>query len=157
MIHKLPINSQVFTALLMTLIFLFMSLFSITFPGSSKLMPLLIGIPGTILALLQLYREIQLSINSNQEEQTKINKSKSAENKMLFWMFLFIVGVLGFGFTYATPILVFSFLFVGSKESFLVSISGAIGAWLLVFGLFELIFEIPLFNGLIIMWLVGSG
>lgn len=151
---KLTVNSSIVTALLMTLIFASMSMFSLGFPEKARLMPLLVGIPGLILSLLQLYREVQLSAKENKDKTPSLlSEEKSGEKKMLCWLLLFFFGILGFGFVYAAPLLVFGFICLGNRESFFVGVNAAVGIWLVLFVLFETIFEIPLFNGLLIAWL----
>jgi hypothetical protein len=74
---------------------------------------------------------------------------------MFKWTFLFFISILCFGFVYASPVLVFLFLYVGSKESLTVSILGVVGTWLATYVTFEKWFQVPLFSGLIIEWLFG--
>ena len=85
----------------------------------------------------------------------KYNKNKKNEIQMIIWMLLFFIGLLCFGFIYASPILVFSFLYIGKKESLIISIISCVCTFLVIYGFFEKTLKIPLFNGLIIEWLVG--
>ena len=74
---------------------------------------------------------------------------------MFAWMFLFFFGILGFGFIYAAPLLVFGFLWFGKGESLKVGLVGGAATWGILYGLFETGFQIPLFDGLLLEWLVG--
>lgn len=146
-------NGRVATALAMLLIFLSMSLLALGFPEKARLMPLLVGVPGTLLGLVQLVSEIRHARQESADDPD-IHLT-SAERSMFVWIFLFFVGVLGFGFSYAAPVLVFSFLYVGRKESLKIAVISAAATWAVLFGFFEKGFEIPLFPGLIVEWLLG--
>jgi hypothetical protein len=89
------------------------------------------------------------------EKIQKARKGKADEIRMFKWTFLFFIGILCFGFVYASPVLVFLYLYIGSKESLKVSILGVIGTWLVTYVTFEKWFQVPLFPGLVIEWLVG--
>jgi len=148
------LNGRVITALAMLIIFATMSLLALGFPEKARLMPLLVGVPGSVLGLVQLVNELRRSEQyvTSDAEAAKMNK---AERSMFMWIFLFFFGILGFGFVYAAPLLVFAFLYFGKKESLQVGLVSAAGTWAVLYGVFELGFEIPLFPGLILEWLLG--
>ena len=148
------LNGRVGTALVMLLIFLSMSLMALGFTDKARLMPLLIGVPGSLLGIVQLISEIRHSVQRSADEADHDALSK-AERNMFMWIFVFFFGLLGFGFTFAAPIVVFAFMFAGKKESLLVASIGAVGTWAVLFGFFEQIMEIPLFQGLVVEWLLG--
>lgn len=147
------LNGRVATALVMFLIFLTMSLIALGFPEKARLMPLMIGVPGSILGFVQLLIEIRASRQEATPED--ITARSSAERHMFVWIFLYFFGILGFGFIYAAPVLVFAFLFIGSKESLAISLISAAATWAVLFGFFEKGFEIPLFTGLIVESIIG--
>ena len=151
---KAILNGRVGTALIMLLIFLSMSLMALGFTDKARLMPLLVGIPGILLGIVQLTSEIRQSAWRSADEADSDALSK-AERNMFLWTFVFFFGLLGFGFTYAAPIVVFAFMYAGKKESLLVALIGAAGTWAVLFGFFEQIMEIPLFQGLVVEWLLG--
>ena len=151
---KAILNGRVGTALIMLLIFLSMSLMALGFTDKARLMPLLVGIPGILLGIVQLTSEIRQSAWRSADEADSDALSK-AERNMFLWIFIFFFGLLGFGFTYAAPIVVFAFMYAGKKESLLVALIGAAGTWAVLFGFFEQIMEIPLFQGLVVEWLLG--
>jgi hypothetical protein len=68
---------------------------------------------------------------------------------MFLWLALFLAGILAFGFLYATPVLVFAFLRFGERESWTVAAIGALGAWLILYGVFVQLLELFLFEGLL--------
>lgn len=151
---KAILNGRVGTAFVMLLIFLSMSLMALGFTDKARLMPLLVGIPGILLGFVQLTTEIRQSARRSADEANSDALSK-AERNMFLWIFIFFFGLLGFGFIYAAPIVVFAFMYAGKKESLLVASLGAVGTWVVLFGFFERIMEIPLFKGLVVEWLLG--
>lgn len=148
------LNGRVGTALAMLLIFLSMSLMSLGFTEKARLMPLLVGVPGSLLGIVQLINEIRHTVGRSVVEADAEALTR-AERNMFLWVFAFFFGLLGFGFIYAAPILVFAFMFLGKKESLLVALISAAGTWAVLFGFFEQIMEIPLFQGLVVEWLLG--
>ncbi len=46
-------------------------------------------------------------------------------------------------------------MYAGKKESLLVALISAAGTWAVLFGFFEQVMEIPLFQGLVVEWLLG--
>jgi len=152
---RILLNGPVFTALMMFVVFATMSLIALSFPDKARLMPLIVGIPGTILALVQLLMELRSTLRQTAETTELVPETIEAERQMFTWMFLFFFGILGFGFIYAAPLLVFGFLWFGKGESLKLGLVGGAATWGILYGLFETGFQIPLFDGLLLEWLVG--
>ena len=152
---KTVFTGRVLTAVVMLAIFLTMSLMALGFPEKARLMPLMVGIPGSVLALLQVLTELRTSVDDSMESDAQRGAARSIERHLFIWLLLYFFGILGFGFIYAAPVLVFGFLYFGEKETIKVAVFGAIGTWAILYGLFEQAFEIPLFDGLLIEWLTG--
>ena len=152
---RILLNGSVFTSLIMFVVFATMSLIALSFPDKAKLMPLIVGIPGTILALVQLFIELRSTLGQTAETADLVRETVGAERQMFTWMFLFFFGILGFGFIYAAPLLVFGFLWFGKGESLKVGLVGGAATWGILYGLFQRGFQIPLFDGLLLEWLVG--
>lgn len=148
------LNGRVATALVMLLIFATMSLIALGFPEKARLMPLMVGVPGSILGLVQLIDEVRSSAQHTVDDADVAERNK-AERGMFIWIFLYFFGILGFGFVYAAPLLVFAFLSIGRKESLPISLISAAATWAVLFGFFEKAFEIPLFTGLIVESIIG--
>lgn len=160
---KVLMSGRVLTALVMLTIFIIMSLLALDFPAKGRLMPLMIGIPAILLGLVQLvieYRAV-LALDSkvgmaNQTVPEKSEKGdKKGENQMIIWTTVFFIGMLLFGFVYASPVLVFAFLYYGSKESLKVSLISAVSTWAVIYFTFVKWFQLSLFPGLILEWLFG--
>ena len=152
---KALLGGQVLTAVVMLAIFVTMSLMALGFPEKARLLPLMIGIPGSVLALVQVLRELRTAIDKVVESDEEQRQARRNERHMFIWMLLFFFGFLGFGFVYAAPLLVFGFLRIGMKESLTIGVIGAVATWAVLYGLFEIAFQIQLFNGLLIEWLWG--
>ena len=150
---KALFTGRVLTAVAMLAIFLTMSLMALGFPEKARLMPLMVGIPGSVLAFLQVLTELRKSVDSAVDSDAQEIAARSNERHMFTWLLLFFFGILGFGFIYAAPLLVFGFLYFGKKEPIKIGVFGALGTLVVLYGLFEQAFEIPLFNGLVIEWL----
>lgn len=149
------LNGRVLTAAIMLVIFLTMSFMALGFPEKARLMPLLVGVPGSLLALAQLFAEIRAGIDPATALPEASEAVSRSERQMFIWMLVFFLGILGFGFTYAAPLLVFAFLSIGKQESLSIGVAGALGTWAVLYGLFETVFEIPLFEGLVAAWLLA--
>ena len=158
---KVLMNGRVLTAIAMLGIFLVMTLLALDFPTKARLMPLLIGIPAVLLGLVQLiieYRAVALELaeGGKQVDVEKDGKEgKKDEKQMIMWITVFFITILSLGFIYASPILVFSFLYFGSKESLKIALISSASTWLLMFIIFVEWFKISLFEGLIPLWLFG--
>lgn len=158
MLLKIMSTGRVLTALIMFLIFLTMTSLAWGYPDAAALMPLMIGIPGTILGLVQLVMEYrvarrELAIEPDESAISKKKLNRKTEIQMIVWMLIFFVGLLCFGFMYASPFLVFSFLYFGKKESLTISVISGVCTFLVIYGFFIQTLQIPLFNGLIPEWL----
>lgn len=162
---KALLTGKVLTTLVMLLIFTTMTLLALDFTPKARLMPLLVGIPAVLLALVQLimdYRSAVADLSKPAAEGTiaapadkKVHTGSQGETQMFIWIFLFFLGILLFGFVYASPVLVFSFLYFGSKESMKISLVSAIATGAVIYITFIKSFQIALFNGLILNWLLG--
>jgi hypothetical protein len=148
------LNGRVLTAAVMLAIFVTMSLIAFSMSAEARLMPLIVGVMGSLLALIQVFEELRTVTIESPESGRKAADKRRSERHMFAWVFLFFVGILAFGFVYAAPTLVFGFLSIGKKESTKVALAGAAGIWVLT-GLFERWFEIQLFTGLFVEWLLG--
>lgn len=142
------VNGRVGTALMMFLVFATMTLLALGFPEKARLMPLLVGIPGTLLALFQLVVELRVPGAPDKDEGLG-----PAERRMLGWTLLFFTGLLAFGFVHAGPVLVFAFLLLGRGESLRIALISSIGMWAVLYGFFVKALGMPLFPGLVAEWL----
>ena len=121
---RLMVNGRVLTALIMLAIFLAATGMAFGFPEKARLMPLMVGVPGSLLALIQVFIEMRKAahelaererVEAPEERDAAEREEKLAEANMFLWMFLFFIGILCFGFVYAAPVLVFGFLLAMSQ------------------------------------------
>ena len=159
---KVFMNGRVLTTLVMLVIFVIMTVLAFDFPSKGRLMPLMVGIPAVLLGLIQLILDYRAALapaksgtatDSAPEKQEKAGKK--GEYQMIAWTTLFFVGIVLFGFVVASPVLVFAFLYFGSKESIKVSLISAVCTWAVIYFTFVKWFQISLFSGLILEWLFG--
>jgi hypothetical protein len=149
-------SGRIATVLVILAIFVTMSIMALGFPERARLMPLLVGVPGSLLALILVFVEWRAAQTQQAaDSDVQVRQAHAGEKHMFFWMMSFFVGILGFGFLYAAPPLVFAMMRFGKKESLTVAAVGAIGTWAVLYGLFELAFQIPLFTGLVVEWFRG--
>lgn len=161
MLVKVITSGRVMTALVMFLIFLTMTALALRFTEKAALMPLMIGVPGTLLGLVQLimeFRKASAELAVLEQDPAKIEEKRQerrSELEMIIWMLLFFASILCFGFIYAAPVVVFAFLYFGKNEGLVTGIISAISTWVVLYWFFQQWFEIPLFRGLVIEWLIG--
>ncbi len=148
----MTLRPQSILTLVMLAIFSTMTAIALTYPGEAALMPLLVGIPGTILCCVQLASEVfaqpsaaEAIAAAGPDRRERIR----AEMVMFLWIFAFLAGILAFGFVYAAPVLVFGFISLGRKEKLIYGLFGAIGTFAILYGVFDRLLGLPLFPGLL--------
>jgi uncharacterized membrane protein len=150
---RLLTNGRIVTAFIMLLIFVSMSLLALGFPEKARLMPLMVGVPGSILAFVQLLLELPLARNeiaASDEVLEKNRDERKEEKNMFLWLFIYFIGILCFGFLYAAPFIVFGFLYKAKQEGLKTSLISAVATWVVLFWGFQTWFEITLFRGLVL-------
>ena len=121
---------------------------SFTYEPDARLLPLVIGVPGLVLALIQFVKDIREHPGPavTAEEHTR-------EGRMFAWFVGFVSGLVLFGFLYAGPLLVAAYLYFSGREKWYVALGGAAFAWAILYGIFEQFLGLPLFEGLVIQQL----
>ena len=140
-------------------IFTGMAVMALTFPDKARFVPLLISIPGALFCLAQLALDIRQqgrTADTDAEPDSREDPPKStarAEVIVFAWLAVFFAGLLGFGFLYGSPVLVFFYLRFGVGESWLVALLGGIGVWVILYSVFSRLLEVVLFEGHVLNWL----
>ena len=150
------LNGRIITTMVMLAIFAGMSAMALSYPEKARFLPLLISVPATLMCLAQLVFDVRSALQDRTAEDTaEAALERPREVKMFFWLAVFFIGVMCFGFLIAAPILVFAFLRFGEKEPWLTAILGGLGAWIILFGVFTRLLELFLFEGFITPLLTG--
>lgn len=146
------VEGRVLVAGVMLLIFALMVGFAFTYPGESRFLPLVIGIPGLVLCLIQFVMELKGGDGDNKVFK---REDRIAELKMFAWFFVFVAGIVLFGFPYAAPIIVAAYLHFSWGERWYVSLGAAAFSWGILHGVFDYLLGLPLFEGLVYRWIFG--
>jgi hypothetical protein len=150
------LNGRIITTAVMLAIFGGMSAMALAYPEKARFLPLLISVPATLMCLAQLVFDVRSALQYGSAEDTvEATMEHPREAKMFFWLALFFIGIMSFGFLIAAPVLVFAFLRFGEKESWMTAILGGLGAWIILYGVFTRLLELFLFEGLITRLLIG--
>ncbi|MSP94704.1 MAG: hypothetical protein EXR00_05490 [Alphaproteobacteria bacterium] len=145
------VEGRTLAAGIMFAIFVIMVGLALTYDGDARFLPLVIGIPGLLLSGAQL--AIELRTAKGEHEFTAENRS--AEFKMIFWFVFFVVGIIFFGFPYGGPAIVAMYLHFSWRERWYVSLGAALFAWAILYGVFGYVLGLPLFEGLVVQWVLG--
>jgi hypothetical protein len=150
------LNSRIITTMVMLAIFSGMSLMALGYPDKARFLPLLVGVPGTLMCLAQLIFDVRGALQDRSaEDSTEAALEHPREVKMFLWLALFLLGIMSFGFLLAAPVLVFAFLRFGEKEPWVTAILGGLGSWIILYGVFTRLLELFLFEGFLTRLLVG--
>jgi hypothetical protein len=147
------VEGRVLIAGIMLVIFATMVGFALTYPGEARFLPLVIGIPGLLLCVVQFV--IELRGKPEADEKVHTAEERMAELKMFAWFFVFIAGIILFGFPYAGPVIVALYLHFSWGEKWYVSLGAAAFAWAVLHGIFDYVLGLPLFEGLVYQWIYG--
>jgi len=142
-------NGRVVTSLAMVLIFTAFVLWAFTFRREAALMPLLAGVPGLVLSVIQLITELRTRA-SNGDAPPLL---QLGELSIILWIAGFTLGVIAFGFVLGAPLLLAAYLYFVSAERLAVAVAGGLSCLAVMEGL-ERLLHIPLFEGLVLHYLV---
>ena len=144
------VEGRTLTAGIMVAVFVTMVGLALTYPQDARFLPLVIGIPGLVLSIVQLFTELRA-----RPEPAVTPEEHRREGRMFAWFFVFVGSLVLFGFLYAGPALVAAYLYFSGKERWYVALIAAAFAWAVLYGVFEQFLGLPLFEGLIRQWIFG--
>lgn len=152
------LNGQVLTALMMTLVFSSMVLVATQYPPNARMLPMVIGIPGTLLCFIQLGFELLASHRKIAADDVAADfsmQSDKVKKEVIFFMWFpaFIVSVLLIGFIATTLVMVFLFLRLSQREPMKLSVALSLGGAAVIYLVFEVVLTMSLFEGALIRWL----
>jgi hypothetical protein len=116
----------------------------VNYPPEAASMPLVLGVVGAALSLLQLIVELRAS-RGPYEEQINLRK----DGPIYLWVWAFVIAVVAFGFIIAAPVMLFAYLRLRSRESWWLSLLLPVLVLALLYGLFQVALGVPLFEGLV--------
>ena len=141
----MTLNGKLILAGLMLAIFTAMVASALTYPAKAAFVPLVIGIPGTVLCLIQFGVELRHARQGVPPSTRDVRR----EWVMYGWIVGFVVAVVLLGFLVAAPIVLYSYLRFNAKEPHWVAGLIAAGGLALIYGVFEYTLEVSLFEGLL--------
>jgi hypothetical protein len=145
----MSIDGRILTAGLMVFIFGAMVAMAFTYAPGARTLPLVIGIPGLVLAVLQFFTEWR------EKNPKRIDPEKRRREIAMFsWFLLFIAGLLAFGFVYAGPVLLAAYLWFSWREKWYTILASAALLWVILYVVFGRLLGLVLFEGLITGWLL---
>lgn len=141
----MKIDGRMAVSLMMLAIFVFFVGQALAFRPDARAMPLLVGIPGILLCLVQ----IVLDWRKQDDTAAKAPFLTTAERSLAIWLLLFLLGIIAFGFGYGAPPLVAAYLFFAARERPWVAVAGGAACALMLILLFEKLLKVQLFEGLV--------
>lgn len=144
------LEGRILVSGIMVVIFATAVLLSFTYAPDARFLPLVVGIPGLLLSVAQLVKEMR------EHPGIKIFPAEHRrEVKMFVWFIGFVAGLVLFGFLYAGPALVAAYLLSAGRERWYMALGAAFLTWAILFGVFERFLGLPLFDGLVSQWIFG--
>ncbi len=141
----MKVDGRMAVSLLMLAIFVFFVGQALAFRPEARAMPLLVGIPGILLCLVQ----IVLDWRKQNGTAPKAPFLTVAERSLAAWLLLFLLGIIAFGFSYGAPPLVAAYLYFAARERPWVAVAGGIVCAAMLLLLFEKLLKVQLFEGLV--------
>lgn len=142
-------KGRILTSLTMAVLFAFFIAQAFFFRHEAAVMPLLVGLPGLILSLAQLI--IEMRAPGGGTEDAPIFSGR--EPVIMLWIAGFTLGVIAFGFVLGAPLLLAAYLLFVAGERWSMAAMGGALCLAVMFG-FERLLHIPLFEGLVIHYLL---
>jgi putative tricarboxylic transport membrane protein len=122
------------------------------YPGLARLMPLIVGIPGVMLAGAQLALDLRGRARAARAAAEVLGQT-GRELSVLWWAAGLVGLTLAFGFNASIPLFLAAFLRLRGKESWPVTVALAGGGWAFVYVVFAVGMKIFLFRGFVVRWL----
>jgi hypothetical protein len=127
-------------------------------PLKAKLFPLVIGIPLFCLAAAEAIWSVfgkgaagevaDFKLSEGQPRDVVVRRTVLAAG----WTIGFFVAIVLLGFLVAVPLLVFAYIRLQGRESWLFTIVFTAAVWACFYGLFEMLLHLPFPPGLIFSW-----
>ena len=165
----MSVDGKVVMSLVMLTIFTVMVGMAMTYPPETRLLPLVIGIPGMLLGLIQVGVEIRDARRkagsavgdeageqgTGTEDSTPSAVIVKREFVLLAYLAALAVAILLFGFWLTIPVFVIVFLRAHERESWRLTLSLSLGVSAVLYLIFDRLLEIILHQGFVIEYLFG--
>ncbi len=168
------VNGRVLMSLVMLAIFASMVGMAMSYPYDARLLPLVIGIPGCLLALIQVgievadtrrqlrsplkeadYGKVGPEAPGATEESPDPSSTIKLELVLLAYLAGLAIAILLLGFWLAIPAFVIVFLRFHERESWRLTLALTAGAWVMLYGIFEYVLAIFIHKGFLVEYLFG--
>jgi hypothetical protein len=141
---------------IMLAIFCVMLVMTGGFPPEARLMPLIVGLVGASLSILQLWQSLCAARRQDGSPRPELDAAAvGREVRLLGWFAGFLLAIGAFGFLVAAPAMVLGFLVIEQKERAVLSGALAFGCLAVLYLVFEFLLELSLHPGLVVQFLVG--
>lgn len=132
----------------MLVIFVAMVAIAWGYPAQSRFLPLLIGIPGIVLTLVQLFQDMR--------KKREAPRTDTRQEVVLFaYLGGLVAGVILFGFWWTAPVFLVLFLRWHEREKWWFVASLTATAWLVIYVVFDRLLELTLHGGFLMDYLRG--
>lgn len=141
--------SLLFTAALLAFLIV-LTLYSLSYPFEARLFPWVIGIPATILMLIQLLKEVSHQRHATQEEG--LSEQEGGDSRAytiaIAWMAGFLAMMYVLGFFIGIPLFLILYLKTNGLGWFR-SLGLAGGLIIFIYGIFSLVMNMRLYPGIL--------
>ncbi len=158
----MSVDGKVLMSLVMLAIFGGMVGMAVTYPPETRLLPLVIGIPGILLAAIQVAMDVAAARredgsvkNADGEESAPAAGTVKRELVLLAYLVALAAAILLFGFWLTIPVFVIVFLRAHEGESWRFTLGLALSAWAVLYLIFDRLLEILVHRGFVIDLIFG--
>ncbi len=172
----MSVNGKVLMSLVMLAIFVAMVAIAATYPPDTRFLPFVIGIPGIVLALIQVASELidarrtagappaakpgpDASLHEKAEVAAQGVYEPPPEARREIVLLAYLVGlaaaVLMLGFWLAVPLFVIAFLRFHERETWTLTLTLTATAWVVLYLMFDSVLGIIVHEGFLTEYLFG--
>lgn len=110
----------------------------------ARMLPMVICVSAIVLSAIQLARELSRS----KAVTETVGVTPIAAAKAFLWIVGFIASVILFGFSVGAPLATAAFVYIAGREPIWIAGLSGLACFALLYGLFERLFQVSLFEGL---------